>query len=50
MSSVGYMKLIKFYIEYLQRNAEFFAVDSFPKEKVIKKRKRTIVSEQNKKK
>jgi hypothetical protein len=44
------MKIIKHYLEFLQRNREFFAVDSFPKETKIKKKKRAIVSEQNKKK
>ena len=43
------MRLIDFYLEYIQKNGESFAVDSFPqKQIVIKKKKRTIVSEQNK--
>jgi hypothetical protein len=42
------MRLIDFYLEYIQKNDESFSVDSFPqKQIIIKKKKRTIVSEQN---
>jgi hypothetical protein len=44
------MKIINYYLEFLQKNKESFAVDSFPKRAIIKKKKRTVVIEKGSKK